>query len=136
MLYLSCVQQVVEDRGETAQLPESGVVKFHVGLPVFSRYGSCRTDLAHGFPCGRPVSPEGPVGSPKALFDVLTWEGDITPGQVDSASARSEGSRLAHQKALRLTTAGVARVRMFGLTTLLRASAWCSWCTLAANALF
>jgi hypothetical protein len=47
MLYLTRVQQVVEYRSETAQLPESGVVKFHVGFPIFGRYSTCGTKLAH-----------------------------------------------------------------------------------------
>jgi hypothetical protein len=37
VLDLSCVEYVIENRSETAQLPESGVVKFHVGPPVVSR---------------------------------------------------------------------------------------------------
>lgn len=127
MLYLSCVQQVVEDRSETAQLPESGVVKFHVGLPVFSRYDSCRTDLAHGLPCGRQ----------KVLFDVVTWEGRITPGQVRIAPALAATVRGLHTK----KRYGLPRLVSPGsvcsdLTTVPRASAWCSWCTLAVNALF
>ncbi len=38
MLDLTCIQQVVENRSETAQVPEIGVVEFHVGLPVFGQY--------------------------------------------------------------------------------------------------
>lgn len=137
MLYLTCVQQVVEDRGETAQLPESGVVEFHVGLPVFSRYGSCRTDLAHGFPCGRPVSPEGPVRHPKELFYVFTWERRITPGQVQIAPALAAKVRGLHAKK-RYGLPGLASPGSVcsGLTTVPRASAGRSWCTLAVNALF
>jgi len=40
MLYLTCVQHVIECRGETAQPPEGCVVKFHLGLPVVGRYGT------------------------------------------------------------------------------------------------
>lgn len=134
MLYLSCVQQVVEDRSETAQSPESGVVKFHVGLPFFSRYGSCRTDLAHGFPCGRPMLAEGPVSHPKELFDVFTWEGRITSGQVQIAPALASEART--PKNYGLPGSAPPGSVYSGLTTLLRASAWCSWCTLAVNALF
>jgi hypothetical protein len=53
---LTCVQQVVENLSETAQLPEIGVVKFHVGLPVFS------------------VSPEEPLSDPVEVLDAVTWE--------------------------------------------------------------
>jgi hypothetical protein len=54
MLDLTCVQQVVENRSETAQLPEIGVVKFHAGLPVFS------------------VSPEHPLSDPAEGLDAFT----------------------------------------------------------------
>jgi hypothetical protein len=48
MLDFSCVKQVVEDRSETAQLPESGVVEFHYGLPVADTAHG-RTEPNHGF---------------------------------------------------------------------------------------
>lgn len=64
MLDLTCVQQVVENRRETAQLPEIGIVKFHVGFPVFS------------------VSPEQPLSDPAEGLHAFTWEGRIRSVQV------------------------------------------------------
>jgi len=49
VLYLTRVQHVIECRSETAQLPEGGVVKFHVGFSIAGRYGTYGTKLAVGF---------------------------------------------------------------------------------------